>query len=264
MMKDLGAYRKGNQRKLSQEEKTELLEKYAFLVKNIAYRLAGRIPQEHFLEDLIAAGTVGLLESIEAYDPSFQVKFETFAKFRIRGAMIDDLRHKDWIPRSVRAKLKELEMLQRKLASQFSKLPTDLEMAQALQMKLGDYYNFLSSVQPGLMISLDELEVSVLTEKNVLDYLEDRALPHPEMEVQLKELKNQIITALEGLEKDEQLVMALYYYEGCTLKEIAEIMQITESRVSQIHTKALLKLNLKFEEWKTQMKMTRLQSIQKK
>ena len=253
MKKDLGGYEKAKKQKLTQKEKTELIEKHVSLVKTTAYRIAGKGTSPIFLQDLIAAGTVGLLEAIEAYDPSLMVKFETFAKFRIRGAMFDDIRCRDWMPRSLRSKLRELSALQQKLATALSRSPTDMEMAAALHMKLEDYYEYVGSIQPGVIISYEELGIPHLSERQIIDYIEDRASPHPDVEMQWKELKNQIILSLEKLDKDEQLVMALYYYEGLTLKEIAEVMQITESRVSQIHSKTLLKLNGRLQGLKNQI-----------
>src|SRR5207253_2245467 len=110
-----GAYQRSAKREVSREEKVELLEKYAALVKITAYRLIGRLPSNHFVEDLISCGNIGLLEAIESFDPTMMIKFETFAKFRIRGAMIDEMRQRDWIPRSIRSKIREIDALHRKL-----------------------------------------------------------------------------------------------------------------------------------------------------
>lgn len=250
-MKNLGQYGKLTPSKgLSRDEKGELVEKYASLVKITAYRLAARLPSDQMLDDLISCGNIGLLEAIESFNPHLMIKFETFAKFRIRGAMLDEMRQRDWIPRSVRLKLRELDKLQRKLASEMSHVPDDQQMADALEMNLQEYYDLVLHVQPAGMISYDALASGSGGEKNILDFLEDKSSPHPDLEVQLKEIKKRIVEALEQLNQDEQMAMALYYYEGLTLKEIAAVLKVTESRVSQIHAKALVKLNWKLESYK--------------
>ncbi|MBN8554897.1 MAG: FliA/WhiG family RNA polymerase sigma factor [Deltaproteobacteria bacterium] len=253
-MKNLGAYKKVLKRDLSSQEKTELIEKYANLVKIMAYRLIGRLPASHFVEDLISCGTIGLLEAIEAFDPTLNIKFETFAKFRVRGAMIDEMRSRDWIPRSVRSKIRELDSLHRKVSSQLGRVPNDNDMSKALGMDLEHYYNYIVDLQPAGMMSYEDIGGSDMPEKSIIDFLEDRTSPHPDLEVQMKELKSRIIESLEQLDQDEQLAMALYYYEGLTLKEIAEVLQVTESRVSQIHSKALMKLHWRLDQYKNDFK----------
>jgi len=249
MKSNLGEYVKQSA-PLSRDEKNALIIKYAPLVKITAYRLAARLPSDHLLDDLISCGNIGLLEALESFNPRLMIKFETFAKFRIRGAMLDEMRSRDWIPRSVRQKMRELESLQKKLSSDLSRMPADEEMAKALEMSLEDYYDMILYVQPGGMVSYDEVISNYGDDKNLLDFLEDRSSPHPDVEIQIKELKRRIIDALEKLTQEEQLAMALYYYEGLTLKEIAEVIRVSESRVSQIHAKALLKLNWKLGKYR--------------
>jgi len=249
-MRNLGAYQKQAKRELSQSEKTELIERYAPLVKITAYRLVGRLPANHIVDDLISCGLVGLLEAIESFDPSLMIKFETFAKFRIRGSMIDEMRQRDWIPRSVRSKIREMDNLFRKLSVELQRVPDEKDMAAALNMNLEEYFEYIVQLQPAGMISYDDVAGHELSEKNILEFLEDRTSPHPDLEIQIKELKAGIISALEQLEQDEQLVMSLYYYEGLTLKEIATILQVSESRVSQIHSKALVKMNWRLDKFK--------------
>jgi len=252
-MRPLGAYEKVSKRDLSKDEKNSLIEKYAQLVKITAYRLVGRLPASHWVEDLISCGMIGLLEAIESFDPKLNIKFETFAKFRIRGSMIDEMRQRDWIPRSVRAKIREIDALYRRLSVEMGRAPNDQDMAQALSMNLEDYFNYLVDLQPAGMISYDDVAGHEMAERSMLDFIEDRSSPHPDLEIQIKELKSGIIEALEQLDPDEQLVMSLYYYEGLTLKEIAQVVQVSESRVSQIHSKALLKLNWRLDRFKGDM-----------
>lgn len=252
-MKGLGQYENqstAKKAKLTKAEKEELIIKYSSLVKLTAYRLAARLPSDHMIDDLISCGNIGLLEALESYNPHLMIKFETFAKFRIRGAMLDEMRNRDWIPRSVRQKIRELDKIQKKLSIELSRIPEDQDMADALSMNLDEYYNMILYVQPAGMISYEDLVSGPANERNVLDFLEDQSSPHPDLEVQIKELKSKIIEALEQLNQDEQMAMALYYYEGLTLKEIAEVLKVSESRVSQIHSKALLKLNWRLDHYK--------------
>jgi RNA polymerase sigma factor for flagellar operon FliA len=249
-MKNLGAYNKAQKRDLTRQEKNDLIEKYAPLVKITAYRLIARLPAQHYVEDLISCGMIGLLEAIESFDPSFMIKLETFAKFRIRGAMIDEMRQRDWIPRSVRSKIRELDQLYRKLAVDLQRVPDDQDMAAALELNLEDYYNLIVNIQPAGMISYDDVASSEHSDRHILDFLEDKSVSHPDFEMQMKELKSSIISALEHLEEDEQLVTSLYYYEGLTLKEIAQVLSVSESRISQIHAKALTKLNWRLDRFR--------------
>jgi len=249
-MKNLGEYGKSATSGTSKEEKVKLIEKYSSLVKITAYRLAARLPSDHMVDDLISCGNIGLLEAIESFNPRLMIKFETFAKFRIRGAMLDEMRQRDWIPRSVRAKMREMDNLKKELSSKLSKIPDDKEMAAALEMSLDEYYEMIVYIQPAGMISYDQMLGGMGDDKNLLDFLEDKSSPHPDFEIQIKELKKRIIEALEQLAQDEQMVMALYYYEGLTLREIAEVLKVTESRVSQIHAKALLKLNWRLDAYR--------------
>lgn len=252
-MRNLGAYQKTSKRDLSATERDELIVKYAPLVKITAFRLVGRLPAHHFVEDLISCGMIGLLEAIESFDPALMIKFETFAKFRIRGSMIDEMRQRDWIPRSVRSKMRELDSLYRRLSVDLQRTPEDQDMAKALELNLEDYYNLIVQIQPAGMISYDDVAGHDMPERNMIEFLEDRSSPHPDLEIQIKELKSGIIEALEHLERDEQLVMSLYYYEGLTLKEIAQVLSVSESRVSQIHAKALVKLNWRLDKFKKQI-----------
>lgn len=246
----LGEYQKISFSRETKEDREELCKKYAPLVKITAYRLVGRLPSTHLVEDLISCGNIGLLEAINSFDPSLMIKFETFAKFRIRGAMIDEIRQRDWMPRSVRSKMRELDNLYRKLATELSRVPDDQDMAKALEMSLEEYYDMIVTIQPAGMISYEDISAPHMAEKSVIEFLEDRRSPNPDFEIQIKELKKRIIESLEQLAQDEQMVMALYYYEGLTFKEIAEVLKVTESRISQIHAKSLMKLHWRLDQFR--------------
>jgi RNA polymerase sigma factor for flagellar operon FliA len=254
MMSRLGQYEKAKApSRLTKADKEELVKKYASLVKLTAFRLMARLPKEDFLDDLISCGNIGLLEALESFNPQLNIRFESFAKFRIRGAMLDELRHRDWIPRSVRSTLRKIDNVHRKLASELDHLPDDKEMAAALEVSLEEYYDMMTYLQPAGFVSYEDLSGSRFDDRSVLDFLEDRKSAHPDFELQIKQLKNQIIGALEVLTQEEQMVMALYYYEGLTFNEIGEILKVSESRVSQIHGKTLLRLNLRLKVLKDQI-----------
>ncbi len=247
----LNAYKKNAKRDLSEAEKTELIERYAPLVKIAAYRLMGRLPRHFTADDLISAGTLGLLEAINTFDPTLMVKFETYAKFRIRGSMLDELRTRDWLPRGVRVKIREIDALYRNLSADLNRIPEDRDMASALKMSLEDYYEYIVDLQPAGMMSYDELCGGTFeSEVDVLKFIEDKSSPHPDVEMQYKELKNRIIEAVQKLDSEEQLMMALYYYEGLTLAEIAEVLNTSDQRVCQMHSKALMRLRWRLDSFK--------------
>ncbi|MDB5038165.1 MAG: polymerase, sigma 28 subunit, FliA/WhiG [Bacteriovoracaceae bacterium] len=247
----LGAYKKAAKRSLSAAEKGELIERYTPLVKIAAYRLMGRLPRHLMVDDLIACGNLGLLEAIQAFDPALMVKFETYAKFRIRGAMLDELRLKDWLPRGVRVKMREIDTLHRKLSFDLQRMPDDKDMAAALKMKLEEYYEYIIDLQPAGMLSYDELcGGKYSAQADVLKFIEDKTSPHPDIEVQLKEVKGKIIDAIQKLDQEEQLMMALYYYEGLTFTEIAEVIGVSDQRVCQMHSKALMKLRWRLDSYR--------------
>lgn len=253
-MSRIGQYKKAKANlRLSKAEKEKLVQEYAHLVKLTAFRLMAKLPKEDFLDDLISCGNIGLLEALESFNPEFNIKFESFAKFRIRGAMLDELRHRDWIPRSIRSQLRKIDDLHKRLACQLDHLPDDREMAAALELSIDEYYDMMTYLQPAGFVSYEDLVGSRADQRSVLDYLEDRKSAHPDLELQLKEVRHSIIHALEKLTQDEQVVMALYYYEGLTFKEIGSVLKVSESRISQIHARALLRLNLKLKVLKDQI-----------
>lgn len=260
-MSKLGAYKKTAKRELSSAEKGELIERYASLVKIAAYRLMGRLPRHLLADDLIACGNLGLLEAINSYNPDYLVKFETYAKFRIRGAMLDELRDRDWLPRGVRLKMKEIDDLYRRLSTELKRSPEDRDMANALQMKLEEYYEYIIDLQPAGMLSYDELCGGKFgAEMDVLKFIEDKTSPHPDIEVQLKELKARIIEGLSKLDEEEQLIMSLYYYEGLTFTEISEVLSTSDQRVCQLHAKALLKMRWRLDSYRPEASSRRVAS----
>jgi RNA polymerase sigma factor for flagellar operon FliA len=221
-----------------------LLEQYLPLVKNVAGRMALGFPKSVELSDLINTGVIGLIEALSNFDPSRGVKFETYAVPRIRGAILDELRSLDWVPRSTRAKSREIERAVSKLENELGRPPTNRELAKCLKVSSEELFSAMGDVSSTTMLSLDELIYKEEDNRQVprVETLQDLSCQNVLGDLEKEELKAYMTQAISHLSEQERLVVALYYYEELTLKEIGEVMQISESRVSQIHTKAVLKL----------------------
>ena len=221
---------------------------YSPLVKYVAGRMSSGLPAHVDEADLISYGLGGLISSIERFDLSREIKFETYAITRIRGAIIDELRSLDWVPRSVRARAREIERVNVKLESRLQRAPTDEEMAAELKVDLGEFHEALLQISNSTIVALDELwhvSDSSGDQVSLLDMIPDHGAPDPEAMVDQGELRDRIADAIAALPEREKLVIALYYYENLTLREIGEVLGVTESRVSQLHTKAVLRLRSK-------------------
>ena len=221
---------------------------YSPLVKYVAGRMSSGLPAHVEEADLISYGLGGLISAIERFDLAREIKFETYAIPRVRGAIIDELRSMDWVPRSVRARAREFERANMKLEARLRRAPTDEEMAIELQITLEDFQDALLQISNSTIVALDELwTVSDSTgdQVSLLDTLPDRGAPDPQAIVDQGELRDRIADGIAALPEREKLVVALYYYENLTLREIGEVLGVTESRVSQLHTKAVLRLRSK-------------------
>jgi RNA polymerase sigma factor FliA len=221
---------------------------YSPLVKYVAGRMSSGLPAHVEEADLISYGLGGLISAIERFDLSREIKFETYAITRIRGAIIDELRTLDWVPRSVRARAREIERVNMKLEAKLQRAPTDDEMSVELGVSLEDFHDALLAISNSTIVALDELwnvSDSSGDQVSLLDTLPDRDAPDPQALVDQGELRDRIADAIGALPEREKLVIALYYYENLTLREIGEVLGVTESRVSQLHTKAVLRLRSK-------------------
>ncbi|MFC1528381.1 FliA/WhiG family RNA polymerase sigma factor [Candidatus Latescibacterota bacterium] len=231
---------------LPTRKRDELVKKHLKLVSFIAARMAIGLPDWIDKRDLISSGVIGLIDAVNNFDPSRGVKLETYAKTRIRGAIIDELRSLDWIPRSTRAKSREIERVISKLNSEMNRFPTDEEIANKLGWEMKKYYKTLGQVSITTLLSLDEIVRTSSSGESIrrIDMLQgDTSSPLDSIE--RKELLETVANILKELSEQERLVIALYYYEELTLKEIGLVLKVTESRVSQIHTTAILKLRAK-------------------
>lgn len=226
--------------------------KYAPLVKYVAGRVAIGLPSNVEFDDLVSYGVLGLMDAIEKFDPARGIKFETYAIARIRGAILDGLRSNDWVPRSVRQKAKDLEKTCIELENRLGRSASDEEICEAMQIGRDDFYQLLSEVSCTTLISLDELWVVNSNEEEsirILDLVRNADSEDPLKHVEIEEIHKTLAAAIDCLPERERIVIALYYYEGLTLKEIGEIMEISESRVSQIHTKAIIRLRGRLNRW---------------
>jgi RNA polymerase sigma factor FliA len=223
---------------------------YSPLVKFVAGRMSSGLPAHIEEADLISYGLLGLIGAIERFDLSREIKFETFAVARIKGSIIDELRSLDWVPRSVRAKAREIEATQTKLEHELGRAPTDQEVADRLDVSVEDFQESLLQISNSTVVALDELWTvsdSSGDQVSLLDTMKDPNAVDPAKELGVSELKDRLAHAISRLPEREKLVIALYYYENLTLREIGEVLGVTESRVSQLHTKAVLRLKARLQ-----------------
>ncbi|SEH15074.1 RNA polymerase sigma factor WhiG [Thermoleophilum album] len=233
-----------------EQARERLVLAYSPLVKYVAGRMASGLPAHVEEADLISYGLLGLISAIERYEPEREIKFETFAITRIKGSIIDELRSLDWVPRSVRARAREIERVNAKLENELQRPPTDQEMADALGMTVEEFQESLLQISNSSIVALDELwTVSDASgdQVSLLDTLQDPSAVDPAQEMDTTEMKDRLAEAIARLPEREKLVIALYYYENLTLREIGEVLGVTESRVSQLHTKAVLRLKSRLQ-----------------
>lgn len=229
--------------KLTALQKDKLIMEYAPLIKFIAQKIAVRLPSNIELDDLISSGVIGLMDAIDKYDPTRDNKFKTYAEFRIRGAILDELRAQDWVPRSVRDKAKLLDRTIIELENETGRTPEDEEIAARLKMSMEDYYDLVNQVRPVSLLSIDEAATfSNVDKKSILNLLEGAKVNNPFNQLNSKSVKDIVTKAIEDLPERQRLVLSLYYYEDLNLKEIGKVLRVTESRVSQLHAQAVSRL----------------------
>jgi RNA polymerase sigma factor for flagellar operon FliA len=225
--------------------RNRLILTYAPLVKYVAGRLGSGLPAHVDEADLASYGLLGLIGAIERYDPERDVKFETYAIARIKGAIIDELRSMDWVPRSVRSRAREIERAIAALEGRLGRAPSDEEIAAKLGLSEDELNESLGDIARSSIAALDELWTvsgSGGDQIALIDTIEDENAPDPQGALSQTEVKEAMADAIARLPEREKLVVTLYYYEELTLREIGEVLGVTESRVSQLHTKAVLRL----------------------
>jgi RNA polymerase sigma factor FliA len=217
---------------------------YAPLVKYVAGRLGSGLPAHVDEGDLVSYGLLGLIGAIERFDPDRDIKFETYAIARIKGSIIDELRSMDWVPRSVRSRARDIERAIGQLEGRLMRAPSDDEIAAHLGISEEEFQDSLLEISRSSIAALDELWTSSTGGDPValIDTIEDTGAPEPQAAMAQTELREALGEAIARLPEREKLVITLYYYEELTLREIGEVLGVTESRVSQLHTKAVLRL----------------------
>jgi RNA polymerase sigma factor for flagellar operon FliA len=226
--------------------KNDLLKRFAPLVRHVVERVAATLPRNVDHEDLYSAGVLGLLDAHAKFDTGKGVKFETYAVWRIKGAVLDQLRALDWVSRSMRRKARNLDGITRKLDQKLGRAASEEEVAREMKMNRGDFYRLLDHVRGAVLVSLDESRAGDDQEPSTLaDHLADPNAPDLEARLEDEQTRHVMLRTLDQLPEQERLVVALYYYEHLTLKEIGRTLGISESRVSQVHTRAMLRLRLR-------------------
>jgi RNA polymerase sigma factor for flagellar operon FliA len=223
------------------------IKQYAPLVKYVAGKVAVGMPHNVEFDDLVGFGVFGLLDAIDKFDPEKNVKFKTYAVTRIRGAIFDELRTIDWVPRSVRQKTREVEEAIGALEAQLGRTATDQEIATSLGLDEKEFIKTMMKISGTTMLSLNDVWFSGDENDKVSigDSIESPVSLNPDVIIEKDEIRRVIVEAIEELPDKEKKILVLYYYEDLTLKEIGEVLEVTESRVSQLHTKAILRLRAK-------------------
>ena len=234
---------------ISVENREAVIKEYAPMVKYVANRIAMRLPPHIEVDDLISVGVLGLIDAIDKYDSSRGAKFKTYAEFRVRGAILDELRSMDWVPRSVRQKASSMDSVVQKLQNKLGRPPEDDEIAETMGISLDELFTTLNETKSMPILSLEDLGIAKESgeQQSLLDCLAGKGDADPQTQLRLNELKEIIAKAIDTLPEKERLMISLYYYEELTMKEIGEVLGITESRVSQIHSKAVFRLRNKLK-----------------
>jgi RNA polymerase sigma factor for flagellar operon FliA len=241
----------GNSSGLDQKERQELIVEYAYLVNHIAGRMSKRLPASVDIDELISAGCLGLIDAVDKYDAKKDVSLKTYAQYRIKGAILDELRSMDWYSRSMRKKIQDIEKALRRVEFRTGLPAGETEVAGELGIDLAAYHKMVNDIHQAAVLNLDSF---IRNENNdsssgntFLSSL--RSTDDPSGSVVKEELKQVLAKAIKGLSEKEQIVISLYYYEELTLKEIGKVLDLTESRICQIHTMAVLKLKTRLNSY---------------
>lgn len=226
-----------------QINKDQLVQRFAPLVKRIAYHLMARLPSSVQVDDLVQNGMMGLLDAINRFEAGLGAQFETYAAQRVRGAMLDGLRDNDWLPRSLRRDFRRIEVTIAQLEQEFGRAPSEPELATAMDMSLADYQKMLQDARGHQLLSFEDL-----VEEGDADYLERHFADDSAEPLRLLEdesLRHALVQGIAALPEREKMMMALYYEQDLNLREIGDVMGVTESRVCQLHSQAVARLRAK-------------------
>lgn len=238
---------------VQEQSQDELVNRHAGLVKRIAYHLMNRLPPSVQSEDLIQAGMMGLLEAGRNYDSNQGASFETYAGIRIRGAMLDEIRRSDWTPRSVHRKARMVADAMREIENSEGRDARDVEVAKTLNISLEDYHAILKDASGSRIFSFDELIALGEVESNTEAYTASMDANTPADGLEQDDFKKALANAISGLPERERLVVALYYDEELNLREIGQVLGVSESRVCQIHSQAAMRLRARLSHWLSDM-----------
>lgn len=247
MLEELwGAYKLSGDRKA----KDEIIRRCLPMIRAIAQRLSIYASPSHDLDDLVSAGIVGLLDAIEKFNPSKGASFKTYATYRIKGAILDEVRALDWVPRSTREKAQKLEKAYSELEQRLMKPPSEEEVADYMGISVEELRKMLLDVSGMALLTLEDILLDREEEGAIRDFVADPKAANPEDQIAFEEAKRILAQAIESLPKQEKIVLSLYYYEEMTMKEIGKVLGVSESRVSQIHSSAILRLRGKLRRLK--------------
>jgi len=233
--------------RFDRNNREQIIKDYVPLVKFVAHRIASRLPSHVELDDLINSGILGLMDAIEKFEPTRNIKFKTYAELRIKGAILDGLRDLDWVPRSLRRKKKDIETAYRLIEQQKGRAATDEEVARHLDIPLEELHRNLDELK-GITLGTFMEAGEDGEGEGLISFVPDPDAEDPHQVFQTAEIKDILQSAIEGRPKKEKFVVQLYYFDELTMKEIGILLNITESRVSQLHTKAMLQLRSKLLE----------------
>jgi RNA polymerase sigma factor for flagellar operon FliA len=228
------------------ELKEKIVLEHTPLIRYIVNRIAVRLPSHIDLDDLHNTGVIGLMDAIDKYDPGKNCKFKTYAEFRIKGAILDQLRSLDWVPRSIRQKSRRLEQAYFEVEQRLGRSASEQEVASLLGLRMEEFHFLINQVRGISMVNLDELRSNGDADQPIYgDIFEDVKSENPFTSLKSRELRQAVAECIASLPEKERLVVSLYYYEDLNMKEIGNVLGITESRVCQIHTKAVARLRSK-------------------
>jgi len=231
---------------IKEETKEKIIKEFLPYIKYTAYRLSWKLPPHVTVDDLVSVGLMGLMDALERFEPG-KVKLKTYAELRIKGSMIDELRATAWIPRSMRKKIDEINNARNKLEKKNGRMPDDTEVAKFLKMPLDEYYRILQYAVSATPIRIEDFKTNKSSDSdlNFSECIADPASKTPLEVLEEKDVQEKLAELIESMPEKEKLVLSLYYYEELTMQEIGKVLNITESRVCQIHSQALVKLKSK-------------------
>lgn len=230
-------------------DQKSVIEQYGRMVRRVAVQMAARLPASIEVDDLVQAGLIGLVDAVSRYDAKVGVQFDTFAMQRVRGAMLDELRNADWMPRSVRKNQRSIEQAIHTVEQRLKRPATEQEIAAELQLSLAEYQRLLSSARGAQLMYLEDVAGGDDSDDSRVEYLVPDHQPQPDQRLEDSQFREALVAGIDALPEREKLVMSLYYTEELTLKEIGEVLGVTESRVSQLHSQAVARLRSGLSSW---------------